>query len=154
MRLKCFCLAEKWVLETLHEKFQFPPRSVVIRFDLKFNVWNGWIFQDQKVGGCSPVWSELHYISSRTLTLGITNNRKYFIQLFIFHVTFSSSRFWVHENSVVFVWWPIMLKSDSNFNFVCRNKGSSIFYVDKIFDFFDHPHPLADNFTKKGLFSK
>ena len=87
--LVCHCL----------EKFQFQPRS--IRFDFKFNVCNGWTFQNQKVGGSSPVRSELHYISSRTLTLGITNNCKYFIHLFIFHVTFSSSRFWVHENSVV-----------------------------------------------------
>ena len=98
--LVCHCL----------EKFQFQPRS--IRFDFKFNVCNGWIFQDQKVGGSSPVRSELHYISSRTLTLGITNNCKYFIHLFIFHVTFSSSRFWVHENSVVFIWWPIMPKEN------------------------------------------
>ena len=111
--LVCHCL----------EKFQFQPR--LIRFDFKFNVCNGWIFQDQKVGGSSPVRSELHYISSRSLTLGITNNCKYFIHLFIFHVTFSSSRFWVHENSVVLTYLMTdnaQEKPDSNVNFVSRNK--------------------------------
>ena len=108
--LVCHCL----------EKFQFQPRS--IRFDFKFNVCNGWIFQDQKVGGSSPVKSELHYISSRTLTLGITNNCKYFIHLFSCHVfefTFLSS--WKFSR-VYLMTDNAQGKPDSNVNFLSCNK--------------------------------